>query len=748
MKKQNKNYLLAAFGTIIIGLATGWLLSGNFPEKLTEIFSGASMQDSSHSESMQMYQSGPFQIGIQINPQTPEVGENKLSLSLKDQQGNPVTGADIKAYGEMAAMGAMQAMRAPAELEETSPGMYQGPIEIQMNGDWPLTINVDKQNMGTTRLNFDMATGRNGLQIASGGNAINDMQKMDDTGMTDHVMATQDANGIITTGNYRVLITTDPETPTVGKNTLKLDVIDKDGNPVADARVRAVIQRQKNDAMSDSMMMEEKSGRQSMSDEMSMEKPMKGKDSMMTSSEMTDMPKMKKDHMKMASDKDKEDSMMSSGMKDMADEMSMKNKRQEFLIEINQLASGSYAGEFELPSSGQWTLAVDIQKENLGHGDLIFDMATDKKGLHLATTTPEGIAYYTCSMHSSVRAAGEGQCPICSMNLIPVSNEEVTSGTITVDNRRRQLIGLETGIVKNRELVSEIRAVGQVMYNETRLSDVSLRFDAWIGDLKADYVGKKVQRGDMLFSVYSPELLAAQQEYLELLKRRSGKISSFIKASQKRLQLWDMSEKQIQQLEERGEPLDYVPIMSPRSGTVVEKNIVEGTAQKAGMTLMRIADLTQVWIEADVYESELSLIKPGMDASITLPYMPNQRYRATVDYVYPYLMGDTRTGRIRLSLDNKDGALKPEMYAEVRLKIDLGKRLAVPEEAILFAGDSRIVFVDLGKGKLKPRKIETGVRTKGFIEIVKGLNAGERVVTSGNFLIAAESRLKSGIEQW
>lgn len=512
MKKHYIGYTLAALFTIVVSVAAGWYLF--------EIYPGGEMQVSTTTESMSMYQSGPYQIGIRLNPETPAVGKNWLSLNLNDQQGNPVSGADIQAYGEMAAMSTMQAMRAPAELEETVPGMYEGPFELQMSGTWPLTVNISKQGMGDVRLNFDMATGRSGLQITSGGTAINSMQDNARSTMPDRTAAQQDANEIITTG------------------------------------------------------------------------------------------------------------------------------------------------------------------------------------------------------------------------------------TITVDNHRRQLIGLKTGEAKSRHLVSDIRAVGQVMYDETRLSDVSLRFDAWVGDLKADFVGKEVRRGDMLFSVYSPELLAAQLEYLELLKRRRGRTDSFIKAAQKRLLLWDMTSGQIKQLAERGEPLDYVPIMAPRSGTVVEKKVVTGTALKAGITLIRIADLSRVWIEADVYESELNLIKPGMDAVITLPYTPNQTYRATVDYIYPYLMGNTRTGRIRLTIDNKDGTLKPNMYAEVRLKTDLGERLSVPEEAVLFAGNSRVVFVDLGEGKLKPKKIKTGVRTRDYIEVLEGLNPGEKVVTSGNFLIAAESRLKSVMKQW
>lgn len=667
MHKCYTEYTLAALLIIVAGTVAGWYVIENY--------GGMDMRKSNTAASMDRYQSGPFVIGIRITPETPSVGKNRLTLLLEDRQGKPVSSAEIKAYGEMAAMGAMPAMRAPVDLEETAPGKYEGPFELQMRGAWPLMLVIEKPGMGATRLSFDMATGRTGLEIASGGTVIQSMQKNDQSATSGHSMPQQDANGIITSGDYRVLITTKPEIPQTGRNKLLLDVIDKDGNPVSDARVRAVIQRQISTA-------------------------------------------------------------------------GQKQEKSEFAVEIIETTPASYTGEFQLPADGQWTLAVDIQKEKLGHGDLVFDLVTGKQGLQLVTTTPEGIAYYTCSMHSSVRAAGPGQCPICSMDLVPVTKEEVTTGTITLDNRRRQLIGLETGVAKIRRLASDIRAVGQVMYDETRLSDISLRFDAWVGDLKADFVGKEVRRGDMLFSVYGPELLAAQQEYLELLKRRRGQTDSFIRAAEKRLLLWDMSPSQIKQLQERGLPLDYVPIMSPRSGTVVEKNIVAGTAHKAGATLMRIADLSQVWIEADVYESELDLIKPGMAAEVILPYLPGRTYQGKVDYIYPYLTGATRTGRIRLTIENKDGALKPDMYAEVRLKTDLGERFSVPEEAVLFAGDSRVVFVDLGEGKLKPKTIKTGVRTKDYIEVLKGLEPGDRIVTSGNFLIAAESRLKSGIEQW
>jgi Cu(I)/Ag(I) efflux system membrane fusion protein len=295
-----------------------------------------------------------------------------------------------------------------------------------------------------------------------------------------------------------------------------------------------------------------------------------------------------------------------------------------------------------------------------------------------------------------------------------------------------------------------IRAVGEVTFDERLLSQVALKFDGYIGDLKADYVGTEVTKNQVLFTVYSPELLAAQQEYLETLKRRPtpGDQNGLLGAARQRLALWDMSTQEIKALEQRGEPQDYVPIYAPRSGTLIERHIADGSAAKMGQTLLTIADLSRVWIEAEVFEADLDLVKVGMAASVTLPYLPGLTYSATVEYVYPYLHEQTRTGRIRLSLANQNGELKPGMYAEVSLKVDIGHKLSVPEEAIIVAGDSRVVFVDLGGGRLKPVWIKAGRNAQGFVEVLDGLSLGDVVVTSGNFLIAAETRLKTGIDQW
>lgn len=393
--------------------------------------------------------------------------------------------------------------------------------------------------------------------------------------------------------------------------------------------------------------------------------------------------------------------------------------------DMEEIAPGVYEGEFEPSMEGAWPLEVSVRKDGLGETRFNFDLATGREGLEPSS----GVALVNGNGQES-----HGQ-----------KMEETPPGTITIDARRRQLIGVTTGEAKQRRLVRTIRAVGEVTYNETRVADVTLKNDAWIGDLEARFVGSQIKKGQVLFTIYSPELYSTQQEYLDILSRGN---EILLAAARQRLRLWNMAPATIKALEKRGKPFEYIPIFAPRSGTLVEKNINEGSAQKAGMTLMRIADLSDVWVEARLYEDELPLIEPDMSARVTLPYLPGRHFEGQIDYIYPYMEPRSRTGRVRLSLPNEDGLLKPDMYAEVILDIPLGESLSVPEEAVLVAGETRVVFEDLGSGQLAPRRVKTGQRVNGYVEILEGLEAGDRVVTSGNFLIASESKLKSGIKQW
>ena len=284
----------------------------------------------------------------------------------------------------------------------------------------------------------------------------------------------------------------------------------------------------------------------------------------------------------------------------------------------------------------------------------------------------------------------------------------------------------------------------------SRLTDISLRFDGWIGDLNADFEGKHIKRGEILFTVYSPELLSLQAEYLETIKRNSGghQENALRKASRKRLELWGLNEKQIKWLEQQRKAQDYVPIFASNDGVVIKKQITNGSPFKKGERLLRVADLSKVWIEAFAYEQDLPLIEQGMMAAIELPNSPGDKFSAEVMQIDPFLGANTRTARIRLLTDNSTGQLKPGFFANVILKADFGERLLIPEDAVLVSGEKRIVFRDLGEGRLKPQAIRTGYSNGRMVVVRDGLSEGDAIVTSGNFLIASESKLKLGGDQW
>ena len=379
-----------------------------------------------------------------------------------------------------------------------------------------------------------------------------------------------------------------------------------------------------------------------------------------------------------------------------------------------------------------------------------------REGDPSAAATGDEIAHYTCSMHPSVRNAEPGICPICAMALMPVFQREIASGEIVLDTARRQQIGVTTARAELRPLAVRVRAVGAVTYDESGLTDVTLKVGGWIDELYADRLGQRVNEGEPLFTFYSLELFEAQQKYVEALenlenarKLRSPLIADLlIETRRQRLRLLDLGPDQLERLEERGLPVERVPILAPASGHVIEKNVVAGAAVSPRVRLLRIADLDRVWVEAEVYESELGLLAVGDPATVTLRHLPGRSFTGRIGFVYPWLDDATRTGRVRIELPNPGLALKPEMYAEVVFEPALGERLAVPEEAILYTGDRRYVFLDLGQGRLRPQAVTLGHWAGEWVEILDGLAPGDAVVTSGNFLIAAEARLKLALDHW
>ncbi|MCO1335659.1 efflux RND transporter periplasmic adaptor subunit [Microbulbifer sp. OS29] len=415
------------------------------------------------------------------------------------------------------------------------------------------------------------------------------------------------------------------------------------------------------------------------------------------------------------------------------------------VADFHESSPGIFTGEIELAMVGSWPLVVDVSTGHDRHVDLAFDMSTNRKGLRLKSAPqPSDTAYYTCAMHPSVRGAAPGNCPICGMDLQPVSHDELQSGSIMVDSSRRQSIGIKTGTVERQAFTLPIHLHGQVTYDETRLRDISLRFDGWIGDLDADFEGKQVKRGELLFTVYSPELLAVQDEYLRA--RRRG--DALEQAARRRLLLWGLSEEQIDWLVEQQKAQDYIPIFSPVSGVVIQKNIVPGSAFEKGDNLLRIADLSQVWIEAHAYEDQLPLLHKGMPAKVRLTNVYHEEISATLTQIDPFLNHSNRSARLRVTLPNTDGELRPGLFADIILSAELGNLLVVPRDAVLISGKKRIVFRDLGQGRLEPVQVRTGYGDSDRIVIRSGLQAGDKIITSGVFLIAAESRLKSGAQQW
>lgn len=364
-----------------------------------------------------------------------------------------------------------------------------------------------------------------------------------------------------------------------------------------------------------------------------------------------------------------------------------------------------------------------------------------------AAPKPEDIAFHTCSMHPSVKSQDPGTCPICKMDLTPVTHEEVNEGIIFIDQRRRKLINLRTAIVETRALTREVRAVGRVTYDETTLRDITLKTEAWIGEVMADFNGREVKAGEPLFTYYSPEVLSVQQDLIDSV--RAGNGSSRLAASaRERLALFDLTDTQIDAIAASGKARQYVERLASADGTVIEKMAVAGSSVMAGKMIYRIADLSRVWVEVAVYESDLALIKEGQTARLTMSHLPGVELEGTVAFIDPYFDPKTRTARARIVVDNPDGKLKPDLFAEARIEIPLGEHLAIPAEAVLHAGESDVVFVDLGEDRIRPQKVKLGHRAGDWVQVRDGLKSGDTIVTSGNFLVASESKLKSGKDSW
>ena len=445
---------------------------------------------------------------------------------------------------------------------------------------------------------------------------------------------------------------------------------------------------------------------------------------------------------------------------------------------IEHQGEGRYRAKFDLPMGGSFALKTSVVAPS-GSAKQDFTITVGNKGLAVLggggsatgkspmasgsassgamASDANAVDHYTCSMHPSVKEHDPGTCPICGMNLIPVTKEQQEQGVVMIDEARRQLIGVRTGTVIEGPMQRSFRAVGRVTYDESKLTDVTLKVGGFITKLLVSRTGQRVKAGQTLFTVYSPDLFSAEQDFL-LASQNVGATTSagaapsrtemLSRAARMRLKLLGLGDGEIEALGRRGAPSENIGFPSPASGFVIEKDVVDGAAVEAGMRLYRIAALDKVWVEAEVYEADLPHVHVGQAATVTLDYLPGHSYEATVSYLYPFLDPMARTGKVRVELANKELELRPGMFASVALASNPKPSVQVPAAAVVYTGPRRLVFVDLGEGRFRPQEIHVGTEADGMYEVLDGLKAGDQVATSGVFLIAAEARISTAAKYW
>lgn len=408
-------------------------------------------------------------------------------------------------------------------------------------------------------------------------------------------------------------------------------------------------------------------------------------------------------------------------------------------LRVAELGGGRYRAEYELAMGGTWSVELRAAPASGPEAAAEGSLSVGTTGLRL-----EGGGEPAPAPH--VHAGQSGRA----------SDGEHASAGFQIAPERLQRIGVRFTRAERRPLEQRIRAAGRIAWDETALRDVSLKVRGWVRDLRVDALGDRVAAGEVLFTLYSPELHAAQQEYLlalrsQRLARESDapdRSDALVAAARERLRLWDVGPQELEAIARTGAALEALPIRSPASGYVIEKDVVQGAAVEPAQRLYRIAPLDRIWVEAELYESELSLVAPGMRAQTSLPYLPGLSFPGSVAWVYPGLSERTRTGRIRVEVENPALELRPGMLATVELLVPLGPRLVLPLSAVLHAGDRSFVFLDLGQGRLEPRRVEVGVRVGEEVEITAGLEEGASVVSSATFLVASESRLREALDRW
>ncbi len=318
----------------------------------------------------------------------------------------------------------------------------------------------------------------------------------------------------------------------------------------------------------------------------------------------------------------------------------------------------------------------------------------------------------------------------------------LASGTVQISSRLQQMYGITLGVVEQKDLKTTMHNPVIIKYNETKLKDINIRFSGWIQKLYADYTGIMVYKNQPLFTIYSPELVSAEQEYLLVAKNPySANNKELVSAAEQKLRLWNITDSQIAEIKRAGKAFDTLSFYAPFTGYVIEKHVLQGQHVDAGQTLFTIADLNDVWAMVDVYDNQIPFVHRGQQISLELQSFPGETIKSSIDYVYPYLNNDTRTVKARAVISNSGYRIKPDMYGYADINVELGERLAVPADAVMNTGTKQVVFVYQGDGYFEPRTIKIGEHADKYYVVLSGLESGDRVVTNPVFLIDAESNI-------
>lgn len=381
------------------------------------------------------------------------------------------------------------------------------------------------------------------------------------------------------------------------------------------------------------------------------------------------------------------------------------------------------------------------------------------------------IGQFYCPMAAEVVQDQPGKCSKCGMNL--VEKKAASAGheadgmsgspapvpgrvSISLSPDKRQMIGLSLSKVEKRGLTNTVRTTAVLQHDETRYARIAPRFGGWVRKLAVNFTGASVEKGQTLFTVYSPELFSTENEYLIAWRSlqqlpadgaadlRSG-ATNLLRSARRRLELWEVGDDEIRALEQSGTAIDEMSFRSPIEGHVVAKVAVEGKSFMAGESLYEVADLSHLWLDVWVFESDLPLMKLGLAATITFPYLANQTFTAPISFLYPHIDPQTRRGRVRLEMDNPGHLLRPDMWASVTIQIPLGEKLLVPASSVIDTGQRFVAFVDGADEHLEPRELKVGFKTDDHYEVLGGVKEGEKVVTRALFLVDSESQLKAAI---